>query len=439
MRVRRVRTSITILDVASKPLVDVLEPTEADRLVFEVLGGGDGRADPYPLYRQLRAGAAVHESPSTGVWFLSGYELSKQVLHDPRFGRGNGSMMGALADAEVADRSGEMRRSSQNMLFADPPEHTRLRGLVSRAFTPRRVEELRPRLVELLDPLLDAVADAGSTDLLDALAFRFPVAVIGELVGIPEEDRDQFRSLVRASTAMIEASPDVEALRLAERSMAEMGAYFRDLVVRRRREPSDDLISAMIAIEDADGDRLSGEEMVSTAILLFGAGFETTTNLIGNGTLCLLRNPDQTRRLRNDPSLLPTAVEEMLRYESPVQLDARSALVDADIAGRPVPAGTSVVTFLGAANRDPSVFEHPDVFDVARHPNNPLSFGWGIHHCLGAHLARVEGQIVFGRMLERFATIELDGPEPQWRQSVTLRGLEHLPVTVTATGTGDRR
>jgi cytochrome P450 len=296
------------------------------------------------------------------------------------------------------------------------------------------VESLRPRFVSLLDPLLDEMADAGSVDLLDVLAFRFPAAVIGELVGVPEQDRDQFRSLVRASTAMIEASPDVEALQLAADAMSEMAGYFRDLVDRRRREPSDDLISAMIAIEDADGDRLSEEEMVSTAILLFGAGFETTTNLIGNGTLCLLRHPDQTIRLRENPAMLATAVEEMLRYESPVQLDARTALVDADIAGHPVAAGTSVVTFLGAANRDPGVFEHAGVFDVARDPNNPLSFGWGIHHCLGAHLARVEGQIVFGRMLERFSRIELDGPEPQWRQSVTLRGLEHLPVTVTTNG-----
>lgn len=419
--------------MTSKQNVEGLAATEADSLVFEVLGA-EGRTDPYSRYDTLRDGAPVHESPSTGVWFLSGYEVTKHVLHDPRFGRGNGSMMGAMADAAIADRSGELRRSSRNMLFADPPEHTRLRGLVSRAFTPRRVESLRPRFVSLLDPLLDEMADAGSVDLLDVLAFRFPAAVIGELVGVPEQDRDQFRSLVRASTAMIEASPDVEALQLAADAMSEMAGYFRDLVDRRRREPSDDLISAMIAIEDADGDRLSEEEMVSTAILLFGAGFETTTNLIGNGTLCLLRHPDQTIRLRENPAMLATAVEEMLRYESPVQLDARTALVDADIAGHPVAAGTSVVTFLGAANRDPGVFEHAGVFDVARDPNNPLSFGWGIHHCLGAHLARVEGQIVFGRMLERFSRIELDGPEPQWRQSVTLRGLEHLPVTVTTNG-----
>ncbi|QYG94415.1 cytochrome P450 [Iamia sp. SCSIO 61187] len=419
---------VVFLDMRSRSAVEMLSAGEADEVVFEILGGETGRADPYPLYRRLREGRAVHCSPSTGVWFVSDYGVAKHVLHDPRFGRGNGSMMGAMADAEVAVRSGEMRRASRNMLFADPPDHTRLRGLVSRAFTPRRVEELRPRLVELVDPLFDAAGGGQDVDLLDAVAFRFPVAVIGELVGVPEEDRDQFRTLVRASTAMIEAAPSAEALADAQRSMGEMSEYFHDLVARRRRRPSGDLLSAMIAIEDADGDRLTEDELVSTAILLFGAGFETTTNLIGNGTLCLLRHPDQLARLRADPSLLLTAVEEMLRFESPVQLDARTALVDAEVDGHPVEAGTSVVTFLGAANRDPQVFTEPDVFDVGRSPNNPLSFGWGIHHCLGAHLARLEGEVVFGRMLERFARIELI-EEPTWRQSITLRGLEGLRVT----------
>lgn len=403
-----------------------------DELVLEILGGVTGRDDPYPLYRRLREGRPVHESPSTGVWFVSDYAVAKQVLHDPRFGRGDGPMMGAMADAEVAERSGDMRRASRNMLFADPPDHTRLRGLVSRAFTPRRVEELRPRLFDLVDPLLDAVAADREVDLLEAVAFRFPVAVIGELVGVPEADRDQFRTLVRASTAMIEASPSAEALADAQRSMAEMSDYFHDLVDRRRREPSVDLLSAMIAIEDADGDRLTEDELVSTAILLFGAGFETTTNLIGNGTLCLLRHPDQMARLRSDPTLLSTAVEEMLRFESPVQLDARAALVDAEVDGHPVRAGTSIVTFIGAANRDPSVFAEPDTFDVARSPNSPLSFGWGIHHCLGAHLARLEGEVVFGRLLQRFARIELVD-EPSWRQSITLRGLEGLRVRTRST------
>jgi cytochrome P450 len=413
--------------MASKPVVQTCDSVDVDELVAEILGGDSGRHDPYPLYERLRGGGGVQVSPASGVWFVTGYAAAKHVLHDPRFGRGNGPMAGAMSDPDVSTRSGAMRRESRNMLFADPPEHTRLRGLVSRAFTPRRVEALRPRLVEIADGLLDQLADGGIVDVLDALAFPFPVAVIGELVGVPQADRPMFRDLVRASTAMIEAAPSLDALAGAEEAMATMGDYFHALVARRRADPADDLVSAMIAIEDADGDRLTESEMVSTAILLFGAGFETTTNLIGNGLLSLLHHPDQMARLRTDSSLLVPAVDEVLRFESPVQLDARTALTDGDVDGNPVDEGTSVVVFLGAANRDPLAYDSPQDFDVARSPNHPLSFGWGIHHCLGAHLARLEGEIVFGRLLERFGSIEL-AAQPAWRQSVTLRGLESLPV-----------
>ena len=405
-----------------------LPEAEVDRLIFEVLGGS-ARQDPYPTYATLVGCAPVHRSTALDMWFVSSYDIAKHVLHDPRFGRGSGSMLGQMGDPIAGQRSGAMRDQARNMLFADPPDHTRLRGLVSRAFTPRRIEGLRSSISILLEPLLDNVADAGEVDLLDAVAFRFPVAVIGELVGVPEADRDQFRTLVRTSTAMIEASPDLAALEAAEAAMGTMSAYFADLVAERATTPQDDLISAMVQVNDG-GDRLTTEEIISTAILLFAAGFETTTNLIGNGTLCLLRNPDQMDRLRAHPEEAATAVEEMLRYESPVQLDARRALVDADIDGTPVPSGTSVVTLLGAANRDPAAYPSPDRFLVDRTPNHPLSFGWGIHHCLGANLARLEGQIVFNRLLERFPTIDPAGPDPLWRPSVTLRGLEELRITV---------
>ena len=401
---------------------------EVDRLIFDVLGGS-ARQNPYGTYATLLAEAPVHRSSALDMWFVSRYETAKHVLHDPRFGRGSGSMLGQMGDPAAGERSGAMREQARNMLFADPPDHTRLRGLVSRAFTPRRIEGLRPRISELLTPLLDDVADAGEVDILEAVAFRFPVAVIGELVGVPEADRDQFRSLVRVSTAMIEASPDLESLDAAEKAMGTMSSYFAGLVADRTASPRDDLISAMVQVDD-DGDRLSTEEIISTAILLFAAGFETTTNLIGNGLLCLLQNPAQLAELRSTPDLAPTAVEEMLRFESPVQLDARRALVDADIDDTPVPAGTSVVTLLGAANRDPDVFDKPDEFDIERSPNHPLSFGWGIHHCLGANLARIEGQIVFRGLLDRFPSIEATGEPPAWRPSVTLRGLEELRIAV---------
>lgn len=403
---------------------------DPDALIMEVLTSDHGRADPYSRYRQVRDVAPVHHSAATDVWYLTDYPHSKSVLHDPRFGRGSDLLSGRMAamdDADTARRRAELRSGSENMLFADPPEHTRLRGLVSRAFTPRRVEAMRSEIATLAEPCFDAMADAGEVDVMDVLAFPLPVAVIGELVGVPPEDREQFRWLVRDTTAMIEAVPDSDALARAERSMREMRAYFDDLVDRRRTEPADDLLSALIELED-NGDRLSRGELISTAILLFAAGFETTTNLIGNGLRTALEHPGQLERIREDPSLIPSAVDEILRYESPVQLDARTALVDADIAGTAVPAGTFVITFLGAGNRDPAIYPDPETFDVSRDGAEPLSFGWGIHHCLGAHLARAEGQEVLRGVLDRFSSIELVDDHATWRSSVTLRGLEHLRV-----------
>lgn len=404
---------------------------DVDALVLELLGTDEGRADPYSRYRAIRSSAPVYRSPQSGVWYLTRHQDCKDVLHDPRFGRGIGlgsDHFGGLGGTEASRRQ-ELTSGARNMLFADPPDHTRLRGLVSRAFTPKHVEALRSKIVALVEPLLDEMSDTRTVDVMDALAFPLPVAVIGELVGVPPDDRPGFRSLVRDSTAMIEALPPPDALERAERAMTEMANYFGELVEKRRVEPADDLLSAMIAVEDG-GDRLSVDELVATAILLFGAGFETTTNLIGNGLFALLHHPDQFGRLRSDPGLVPAAVEEMLRFDSPVQIDVRTALEPADVAGHPVEQGTPVVTFLGAANRDPELFAEPDRFDAGRADNHPLSFGWGIHHCLGAHLARAEGQVVFDRLLERFSSIELAGPEPRWRPSVTLRGLDHLHVEV---------
>ncbi len=387
--------------------------------------------DPYPAYRALREVAPVYHAEGAGVWCLSRYDDTKAILHDRRFGRGRDRRVGTLsALTGAADARGRERLASmsETMLFADPPEHGRLRGLVSRAFTPRRIEALRPAIERLIDPLLDDLAERGTADVLDRLAFPFPVAVIGELLGVPPGDRAAFRQLVRDSTAFIEAAPTTEQLDAAESALATMMAYFDDLVAARAAHPEDDLISAMLDVS-AGGDELTRQEIVSTAILLFGAGFETTTNLIGNGLLSLLRHPEQLERLRRDPALMPDAVEEVLRYESPVQLNARTALEDADVVGNPVEEGTVVITFLGGANRDPARFDDPDQLDVGREDNQPLSFGWGIHHCLGAQLARVEGDVAFRRLLERFDRIELVD-EPEWRPSLTLRGLSRLDVEV---------
>jgi cytochrome P450 len=402
-----------------------------DDLLTEILTPGPDR-EPYDAYRRLREDAPAHRAEATGMWSLTRYDDVKAILHDRRFGRGANLRSPGLAGLVGGLDTGRdrLRALGDTMLFADPPEHGRLRGLVSRAFTPRRIEALRPAIERLVEPLLDDLASAGSGDVLDLFAFPFPVAVIGELLGVPAPDQAAFRSLVRDSTAFIEAAPSEADLDRAEAALSKMTAYFDDLVDQRSKRPADDLLSAMLAV-DAGGDRLTREEIVSTAILLFGAGFETTTNLIGNGLLTLLRHPDELARLRTDPTLVPGAVEEILRYESPVQINARTALHEADLLGEPIETGTLVVTFLGAANRDPLRYEEPETFDVGRTDVQPLSFGWGIHHCLGAELARVEGQIAFERLLARFPRMDLVHDRASWRPSLTLRGLAELQVQVT--------
>src|SRR5690606_32556152 len=278
--------------------------------------------------------------------------------------------------------------------------------------------------------IVDQMADRGEVDVMDALAFRLPVQVIGELVGVPPSDRDQFRTSVRDAAAALEAGVTEEQLDAAEHAMAVMDDYFRHLIARRRKDLEHDLVSALIVARDGE-DRLSEDELVATLMLLFAAGFETTTNLIGNGLLCLLRNPGELDRLRADPALVGSAVEEMLRYESPVQVDARTAFEAVEIDGHTVEEGDTVVTFLGAANRDPAEFDDPERFDVARDPNYPLSFAAGIHYCLGANLARLEGKVVFDRLVRRFADIRWLDTTPEWRGTLILRGVNHLNVAPT--------
>lgn len=391
----------------------------------------------------------MHRS-AIGAWVLSRYDDCLHVLRDPRFGKGIEAVsrrVGLTADQE-AERAAflEHRRS---MLWLDPPDHTRLRGLVAKAFTARTVEALRPHIERLTDDLLDQLvagdgvgsASGGSTgggsaggsaagsagvEVMEGLANALPIAVIGELLGIPTDERAQFRPLSRAGTVAMEPMASPESQLAAREARLEMEAYFERQVALRRQSPGDDLLSQLIAVHER-GDVLTETEVISTAILLFGAGFETTANLIGNGLLALLRHPDQLRRLRDDPALLRPAVEELLRYDSAVQLNVRTALADVEVDGQAIAQGESVVTLVGAANRDPAHFTDPDRLDVGRDDGPSLAFGSGIHFCLGAALARVEGQVVFGRLVERFPDIEL-AAEPRYRPSVTMRGLEALHV-----------
>ena len=402
-----------------------------DELLERLLVSEDGHHDPYPLYRAVREAAPVHRSELDGVWYLSGYAGCQRVLIHPGAGRApSGDGRRPFFISKVASRRFNQRQR-RTMLTANPPEHTRLRGLANRAFTARRVENLRARITELVDAHLDAVMEAAEVDVMSALAFRLPVAVIGELVGVPESERDWFRSALNDVLAAGQADADWVAIDKGEQADLAMETFFADLAADRRAEPQDDLLSALVEARDGS-DRMSEMELINTASLLFGAGFVTTTNLIGNGLLALLRNPEEMARLWDDPGLATTTVDEILRYDSPVQINGRFLFEPIEVDGTTIGAGESVITLTGGANRDPARFPDPERFDAGREDNHPLSFGWGIHHCLGAPLARLEGQIVFTRMAERLAAVELLDDDPPRQAGFFLRGLSELPVRVKA-------
>jgi cytochrome P450 len=293
------------------------------------------------------------------------------------------------------------------------------------------VERLRPAIHDLVDTLLDELARRGDVEFMSEFALPLPMAVIGELVGVPAEDRAGLQPKVRAAARGIEPVLSEEEIGAAITAIEELGAYFEGFLAERRREPRDDLMSALASASEND-DRLTDDEILSTAILLFSAGFETTTNLLGNGLLALLAHPDQMADWRANPEIAPSAVEELLRFDSPVQFNLRAALEPADLAGQPLERGDRIVVLQGAANRDPEEFDRPEELDLRRSPNTPLSFGWGIHHCIGAALARLEGEIAFNALLARFESIELSDEPPQWRPGFTLRGLQAFPLRVAA-------
>jgi cytochrome P450 len=401
-----------------------------DGHLLQVLVTPEGQADPYPYYSLMREEARVSRT-SFGPYCVNGYAECQTVLRDPRLGRGVGiedTAIGIFGDND--GRRGEFFDVGQhNMLMADPPDHTRLRRLVSRSFSPRQVERLRPAVHELVDSLLEDLARRGDVEFMSEFALPLPMAVIGELVGVPAEDRALLQPKVRAAARGIEPVLSDEEIDAAMEAITELGAYFEALLAERRREPRDDLMSALAEAGEND-DRLTDDEILSTAILLFSAGFETTTNLLGNGLLALLRHPDQLADWTAHPEIAPSAVEELLRFDSPVQFNMRAALEPADLVGEPLERGDQIIVLQGAANRDPVEFDHPDALDLRRSPNTPLSFGWGIHHCIGAPLARMEGEIAFNALLARFHSIELRAEEPQWRPGFTLRGLQSFPLCV---------
>ncbi|MFI2301379.1 cytochrome P450 [Actinacidiphila glaucinigra] len=385
-------------------------------------------ADPFPLYRELRQGGPVRRAVVQGeleAWLVTRYEDGLAALTDPRLS----SDVRDAADPRLMARLPTTERESmiRTMLRADPPDHTRLRRLVSKAFTARRVAELEPRVQAIADELLDAIVPAGRADLVEDFAVPLPVTVISELLGVPVSDRFDFQ---RWTDDMVLQGPQPPDPAKIEAAWQQMHGYLTALLDAKRAHPGDDLLSALIATHD-DEQRLDRHELISMAFLLLVAGYITTVNLIGNGIAALLTHPEQLRMLREDPELLPGAIEEFLRYDGPVNPGiARFAREDLTIAGVAIPRGATVLVASAIADRDPARFADPDRLDVTRADNAHLAFGHGIHYCLGAPLARLEGRIAIGTALRRLPGLALAVPpeELRWRPRV-LRGPSRLPVT----------
>lgn len=365
------------------------------------------RIHPYPFYDQLRSFAPIFYWQPQDMWFLTRYEDCKAFLSDKRLGH---------------------LVPGTSMLFQNPPDHTRLRGLVNRAFTPRMVEQFRGRVQSITNRLLDAVQDDGEMDLIAKFAYLLPVTVIAEMLGVPPEDHVVFQQWSKILVKSLDLSDNAEIEAQIQDAINSFSTYFSSLIAERRVTPKYDLLSALVEAEEAD-DRLSEAELYATCQLLLVAGHETTVNLIGNGVLALLRHDDQRQRIQDNPKLITSAVEELLRYDSPIQLNSRTALEDVAYKGVTFRQGQSIAFLLGAANRDPEQFEHPDQLDLARRNNAHLAFGNGIHYCLGAPLARLEGQVAIHTLLRRMPRLRLVTDALTYQDNYVFRGLEALPVS----------
>lgn len=375
-------------------------------------------ANPYPTYRKLREKDPFHYSAATGQVLVSRFEdVNKLIVDWQRFSN---------------DRDPSAERpafTDTSMLQRDPPDHTRLRGLVSKAFTPRQIATMEDRVRATAHALLDEVEADDQFDLMANLASLLPTVVIAEMIGVPTEHLAQFREWSDDFVRIGEANRTPEEEQRVFAAGMSLYQYFERHVDSRRESPADDLTTRLIEAHH-EGDRLTRHEMIATLNLLLLAGNETTTNLIGNGAKALIEHPEQMRLLREQPELLPGAVEELLRYDPPVQLDSKTATADIELGSRTVHAGEQISLVLGAANRDPAEFDDPDRLDLTREPNNHIGFGRGIHFCLGAPLARLEGRIAFEAMLERFHTIEFGDSSPAYKPNTILRGLSRLPIRV---------
>lgn len=387
------------------------------------------RADPYPLYRRLLAEDPVHVT-MFGVPAFSRHADCITILKDHKRFSSDATNATGYDPQELPKLEG-VSEADRPFLFFDPPDHTRLRRLVNMAFSAKAVESLRPRVQEIVDELLDAMARKGESDIIADLAYPLPVAVICEMLGVPKEDQPQFAGWSEVLVQSLDPDimvPPPEVLEKRAWAIRESRAYFRDLVGKRRQSPGNDILSGLIAAED-EGDKLSEAELLSTCSLLLVAGHETTVNLIGNGIYRLLQHPDQLAKFKADWDLAPNVAEEVLRFDPPVQFDGRICVEEAEVGGYTVQPGQFVLLLIGAANRDPSVFEDPDTFDITRDATGHIAFGYGIHFCLGAPLARIEGQIALRSLFQRFPDLHRTTEGlPSYRPQITLRGISSLPV-----------
>jgi cytochrome P450 len=389
------------------------------------------KSNPYPFYARLRSEAPVHRvtlPDRQSAWLVSRYDDVAAALKDERFAKNKLVAMTADQAAKQPWIPPIFRPLARNMLDLDPPDHTRLRTLVNRAFSPRLVGQMRNRIQSLADDLMTAAQDREGMDLIRDYALPIPTTIIAEMLGVPDRDRHRFH---RWSRTIVSASPSGWGMLKAIPSALAFLRYIRRLVASRRSDPRDDLLGSLVQAEEA-GENLSEDELVAMIFLLLVAGHETTVNLIGNGMLALLENPGQIERLRADPTLIESAVEELLRYDSPLATATeRYAREDVTVCGMTIPRGGLVYAVIAAANRDEQQFPDAETLDIAREPNRHLSFGLGPHYCLGAPLARLEGQIAIGTLLNRLPDLRLavDRKSLRWRRGLVLRGLEAVPVS----------
>ncbi len=391
----------------------------------------DFHADPYPFYEMMHEKMPLFFRPDWNNWYLTRHEDVAAAFKDARFGR---EILGVMTREELGwpETPASMRplydMQDAWMLLKDPPEHTHLRNLVHKAFTPRTVERLRERAQVITDELIDKVQVSGGMDMIADFALPLPITIIAEMLGVPPEDYDRLNVWSDALMHTVDSVQSPELLQQGADMTMEFSAYIHEMIALRRKHPQEDLISALVAAE-AENDKLTEDEMVATATLLLFGGYETTVNLIGNGMLALLRHPDQWEKLKANPALVKSAVEELLRYDSPVQLTSRWVQEDLEFAGHSFKRGQVVDFMVGAANRDPLRFPNPGVLDITRDPNPHIAFGSGIHFCIGAPLARMEAQIAFATLARRLPNLKLAADTLRYREIYVFRGLQALPVT----------